>query len=328
MVQSRFLLQIKKGRFMCNSKSYSGSLRLRLFCLAPLLYSVLITNEAALPVSQTLYDIVSEGNSFVAVGANGTIFSSIKGGKWEARVSSVTNDLTTVGYGNGLFVAAGNNGLLLRSTNGVDWSVHRVGAVLSSPDIAFGNGRFVAGGKGANGFWAMLISTNGADWIVVNIEASAAPHLAAGMPFGGVSFGAGKFLAVGGMFAPLSGARAINLMLSSVDGITWREENFNGYSIAKGPITYGNGRFVIVVEAYYHNDDRNLYFDHLLISDNGAEWRSLEGQFPFQWRSNPGNKRAALVAADCSIVVTDPYAQTNSIWQTQGGLTSELRSPN
>src|SRR5687768_436622 len=65
------------------------------FGAAALLICAVASSRIALSASQTLYDATFGAGSFVSVGANGIILSSINGGPWESRVSGVTNDLTT-----------------------------------------------------------------------------------------------------------------------------------------------------------------------------------------------------------------------------------------
>src|SRR5690242_12482114 len=111
-----------------------------------LVLTALTGRAVPLPQGQTLYDVTFGDGTFVAVGANGTIFSSVDGGAWIRRTAVVTNDLRAVAFGGGVFVAAGVNGALISSPDGVAWTERGITAVLSSPDIAYGNGRFVVGG--------------------------------------------------------------------------------------------------------------------------------------------------------------------------------------
>lgn len=260
-----------------------------------LVLATLTARAVPLPLGQTLYDVTFGGGSFVAVGANGTIFSSVNGGAWSLRTAVVTNDLRAVAFGGGVFVAAGANGALVSSPDGVTWTVRSVTAVLSSPDIAYGNGRFVVGGKGAVGFWTMLISTNGMNWESANVETPAPPFLVDGLPFGGVTFGTGKFLAVGGTYSS-------SQTLTSTNGLEWKEQGAEGASGAQvGPITYGNGRFTIVSEWYDDDDDDGGPRHRLVMSDDGLEWNGPSTSISYG--------RHAILAADCATVFTwsTPY---------------------
>ncbi len=266
---------------------------------------------AALPPGTTLYDAAFGNGTFVGVGANGAIFSSVAGGAWEARSSGTTNELRAVAFGGGRFVAAGANGLLLGSTNGVDWTIQNINTVLTSPDAAYGNGRFVVAGKGAPGYWTMLTSTDGTNWVSTQVESAAAPLLLDGLPFGGVTYGAGKFLAVGGV-------QGANLFLTSTNGITWTEQGTTGtQGAAKGPITYGNGQFALVQKFFYDDDDDDGggYFDGLYFSPDSTSWR---GAFAVasEWK--------AVLAADCTFIVSGPY---NTMFSHGGILWTNLPIP-
>src|SRR5262245_11849962 len=138
-----------------------------------MLVSALAGRAAPLPPEQTLYDVTFGAGTFVAVGANGTIFTSVNGGPWNPIASGVSNTLRAVAYGGGIFVAAGENGVLAISPDGVNWTTRSVNAVQFSPDIAYGNGRFVVAGRGPVGSWTMLVSTNGIDWSNVIVDAPA-----------------------------------------------------------------------------------------------------------------------------------------------------------
>jgi hypothetical protein len=264
-----------------------------------------VTGRAApLPPEQTLYDVTFGAGTFVAVGANGTIFSSVSGGAWGPTSSGVSNTLRAVAYGGGSFVAAGDHGVLLSSPDGVNWTQRSVSAVITSPHMAYGNGRFVVAGKGPAGFWTMLVSTNGADWVSVVVDAPAPVSFPQGMPLNSLTFGAGRFLAVGGV----SGG---TLSLTSTDGVTWKEQGMDGMTgVAAGPVAFGNGRFVLVHEWYDDDDDDGGPYQNLLSSDDGAHWT---------WTYSPALYRhQAIVAADCAIVLSigNPYIPNypSSIW--------------
>ncbi len=81
----------------------------------------------------------------------------------------------------------------------------------------------------------MLVSSNGVSWTTVNLDAAGPASVPNGLPFGGLTFGAGRFLAVGGTTGGAS------LFLTSTDGITWKEQAATYPTAAgPGPITYGN----------------------------------------------------------------------------------------
>jgi len=282
--------------------------------LALLILSLLLTalagRTAPLAPGQTLYDAAFGDGTFVAVGSSGSILSSAGGAAWAPRSSGVTNELKSVAFGGGMFVAAGANGVLVSSADGVSWDVRSISAVLSSPDIAYGNGRFVVGGKGPAGLWTMLVSTNGTDWNVVSVEApgSTFPPVPDGLPFGGVTFGAGKFLAAGGLYGA-------GLILISTDGVSWKEQGVLGVPAGgkpKGPLAYGNGQFAMVVNAYEDDDDDDDggFYDRLLLSVDGATWSTSSFLYP-EWK--------AVTAADCTFVLA-PTFSSGFAYYSYGGV--------
>jgi hypothetical protein len=280
-----------------------------LICGSGLALLVAATAMAALPPGQTLNDAAFGDAAFVSVGANGAIYSSVNSGPWELRASGTTNHLQAVAYGGGMFVAAGANGTLLSSSNGVDWAAAGGGATTvswSNPDIAYGNGMFVVGTQGAGAVWTMLMSTNGVDWTSVNVDALG-PY-GVPIPFGGIAFGEGRFLAVGGQYA--------NLLVSSTDGVIWREQGVElprAQSVMSGPITYGNGKFAMVVNMRVSDDDDDgaSYLDQVMLSDEGVHWQSSSfaaGDIP------------ALAAGDCTFVGASTSG-ISPIWFTHGNFT-------
>jgi hypothetical protein len=263
------------------------------------------TAAVGLPAGRTLADAAFGDNAFVSVGTGGTIVSSINGGPWEPRSSGTTNDLQAVAHGNGIFVAAGANGTLLSSSNGIDWVVRGTNGAWSKPDIAYGNGLFVVATKGAGAVWTMLVSSNATDWTAINVDAVGPQNSA--LPFGSVAFGDGRFLAVGGL-------HGLSLVVTSTNGLIWREQGANipsARSAITGPITYGNGKFAMVVSNVTDDDDDGGYLDHVLFSEDGVSWNGTSfgaGDVP------------ALLAAECAFVAATSYLTPNNIAYTRGNF--------
>ena len=266
---------------------------------------VLRAAAVGLPPGQILADAAFGDTAFVSVGTRGTIVSSINGGVWEPRNSGTTNDLQAVAHGNGIFVAAGANGTLLSSSNGVDWVVRGTNGAWSKPDIAFGNGVFVVATKGVEAVWTMLVSSNGIDWVVINVDAVGQHN--SPLPFGSIAFGEGRFLAVGGL-------HGVSMAVTSTNGLVWREQGMSiprASSAITGPITYGNGKFAMVVNNVTDDDDDGGYFDHVLLSEDGLSWQGTSfgaGDVP------------ALLAADCAFVAAASYIAPNNIAYTRGNF--------
>jgi len=98
-----------------------------------------------------IHDIVYAEGLFVAVGAEGRIFTSSDGARWTASRHTSRRDLYAIAYGDGRFVAVGDGATIFTSEDAAVWIasanvVNRSDAVFTS--IAYGNGRFVAAGDG------------------------------------------------------------------------------------------------------------------------------------------------------------------------------------
>lgn len=261
---------------------------------ALLLFPVHSLISATLPPGVTLYGATFGGGTFVSVGANGVIYSSVSGGPWTPRTSGTTNRLEAVAFGGGLFMAAGEDGTLVSSPDGVTWTERSIVVTQKTPQIAYGNGRFVVGGKGGVGLWTMLISSNGADWLSVSVEAPGPTNAPAGLPFGGISFGAGKFVAIGG--APYGAS----LFLNSTNGTTWTQQGASGASpssFSYGPMIFGNGVFAALEYFYDADDDDDGFYERPLFSEDGASWRPIF-QYNVNWKAIAAGDCTFLLAAD------------------------------
>lgn len=272
----------------------------RLLCLLSALQVTDVT--AALPPEQTLRSVVSVGETFVAVGNSGTIVSSINGGPQLIRDSATTNTLESVAWGNGVYVAAGVDGLVVSSTDGLSWSAKRVAAQMTSPRVAYGNGRFVVMGKGRPGFWSVLVSANAIDWTAAEVVSTGPATATNGLPFAGMTFGAGKFLAAGGV-------DSANLVVTSPDGLFWSEQGTVGLvggnnGAIEGPLTYGAGLFAVKVTFINRDEYGNVFprSQSVAVSEDGAQWRGL---------GTPVTPFHSLSISDCGLLVSSPNLGPN-----------------
>jgi hypothetical protein len=107
-------------------------------------------------------------NLYVAVGNNGTLYSSSDGITWTSRTSGFgTTAIFTVAYGNGLFVAAGNSGILTTSTDGITWTArtsnmgsNQIQQVVYANSVWVGVGY----GGGTTNTGGIIYSTDGITW--------------------------------------------------------------------------------------------------------------------------------------------------------------------
>lgn len=115
-----------------------------------------------------LYGVANEGNTYVAVGSNGSILYSTDGGvtwsdsvnvPWTADSRPWLNDVTRA---NGEFVAVGADGTIITSPNGVDWTAAALDTPSSLESVAWnGSDLLVAVGTAVNGASNAYVSDGG-----------------------------------------------------------------------------------------------------------------------------------------------------------------------
>ena len=189
-----------------------------------------------------LYGVRYVNNQFIAVGAHGTISSSLNGMSWYPRTIGFDIQLKAVAYGNGHYVAVGkypislqpaNGTVALTSTDGITYTLgspnHNAGPDEGFEAVVFGNGQFVAVGGSAT----IQTSPDGKAWV---------SRFSENMGFiNDIAYGGGQFVAVSDGFK-LD-------YLRSPDGITWTKGvagAVNGLPNFFRGITYANGKFVAV----------------------------------------------------------------------------------
>jgi hypothetical protein len=146
-------------------------------------------------------------------------------------------------------------------------------AALPFSNIIYADNKFVAI---SNGSFSLLYSADGISWTTVTIGS-----------FGlrGITYGAGKFVAVGAEF---SGIDLISNVQVSTDGITWtRYTPFtNGPSLKD--VTFGNGLFVAVADGGGNR---------VITSTDGISWTLRIAAENNQWQSIAyGNGKFVAIA--------------------------------
>jgi hypothetical protein len=116
--------------------------------------------------------VTYNGSIYIAVGANGTIFTSTNLSSWTSRTTNTVNDLNFVNCINrSNCFAGGKNGTLLYSVNGITWSNATSGTSANLNSMACGYSNCII--VGDNG--TMLSTTNLSTWIAVPTNAFITP---------------------------------------------------------------------------------------------------------------------------------------------------------
>jgi hypothetical protein len=236
---------------------------------------LLLTSMAntCLADNHLLLDITDNGaGTYVAVGENGSIVSSVDSVTWTYQnnpdTSTPKQTLRSVTYGGGKFVAVGNKGIILTRADGQSWMLASAHANQNSnlANVVYGQD---ANGKGqyvAAGGKTILTSSDGLRW---------EPQRAT-VPSGeaqwnslveGLFYANGSYLLVGSASVPRVGSAKNNGGTFVLRGVnsnalwTWQEA-YAGYKRLKFPdgspagdsgalynLVYGNGQFVAVGSA-------------------------------------------------------------------------------
>lgn len=155
---------------------------------------------------------------FVAVGANGAMYSSTDGITWAALTSGVATNLNAAVFRGGAYLAAGDSGTMLYSTDAITWTPRTTGTANNLYAIATNSGLFVAvGAKGT-----ILISGDGITWTAAANSGTANDLYAV------THYGDSLWIAVG----------ANGTLVTSTDGITWKSVTSNTALDLKG-VAYG-----------------------------------------------------------------------------------------
>lgn len=202
---------------------------------------------------------VTFGSAFVAVGAQGALYSSPDFNSWtpitwtalKNPMTDTRPDLNAATYGNGVYLAAGAGGTMLRSSNAVTWT--------QQATSTNGNDIYALATNGSTGFVAVgqngtiLTSADGITWTTVSSGTTNDLHA--------VTYGHPYWIAAG----------KNGTALISVNGANWTPLATNTTQNIKG-ITYGisinpttavqTGMFVAV------GDNGTL----LTSIDNGTTW--------------------------------------------------------
>ncbi len=201
---------------------------------------------------------------------------------WQQRRPATDGFWRRIRHANELFLVPGYfTNYIYTSPDGINWSsrpLPRAWPLLR--DVAWGNGIYLAVGSDQGTVYA---STNGVDWT--------AQYMSFLQDMMAVSFGAGKFVAVGGTtvctttngidWTPQVQLPSVYLycvtygggqfiiggydgtIFSSPDGLTWAPQSSGGRTERLESVAYGNGIFVMA---------GSFRSDVLLTSTDGTNW--------------------------------------------------------
>jgi photosystem II stability/assembly factor-like uncharacterized protein len=161
------------------------------------------------------------GTVFVAVGANGAMYSSPDGTQWTALNSGVAGNLNAAVYGLGAYMTVGDGGVMLYSTDAATWTAQNNVSANNLYSIA-SNQVNLSVAVGANG--TILTSSDGKTWV-----AAASSGTATTQDLRAVTYSAlGTWVAVG----------SNGTLITSTDASNWKAVASNTASDLKG-IAYG-----------------------------------------------------------------------------------------
>lgn len=215
-----------------------------------------------------LNDAIYDGRRYLAVGESGAIVSSPDGVNWtELAKPRQAPDYYAIEYANGLYVVAGDDGRIWTSKDGSAWTQKYGGVQVDLAGVAEARNLVVAVGADGAIFsssspwpWKWLRRFTGTTQPLHSVAAGTDLFVAVGdhgtvltsadaktwttQPSGtaadlqSVIFAGGRFVAAGN----LTGGKAV--ILTSVDGLTWKAQQIDGTGI-RG-VAFGQGKFVLV----------------------------------------------------------------------------------
>ncbi|MFZ5998214.1 MAG: hypothetical protein ACOYW7_12115 [Nitrospirota bacterium] len=220
-----------------------------------------------------------DNNTFVAVGAGGTIVTSFfdEWGNltWNSQTWATGANLNRITKGNGLFVTVGDSGTILYSWDGTTWNSADSGTSSNIHRILYENGLFVA--VGADG--AITTSTDGCNWTAATSGTTE--------DLMGITYGNGIFVAVGNGGTIVTSPDGANWTLRPIDGIT-----------ASLRVAFGNGTFVSVGDGGV-----------ILTSTDGVAWTQRNSGTDATLRSEVYALGTFVVAGSNGVILqSDPMA--------------------
>ena len=168
---------------------------------------------------------------------------------WQPTVSPVTNNLTSVTYGNGVYVASGNTtgsaGVIITSANGINWVQRTPATATLLNGILFDGTRFISYGTD------ICTSPDGKTWTLVT----------AGINVTGLTYGGGLYVC-----CSTSGYGGHTLYGSVLSSLTYSPSILLTFGCPLA-LCYGNGQFWGVTGGWSTN-----VYACVIYSTNGYTW--------------------------------------------------------
>lgn len=240
------------------------------------------------PTEDWLEGVTAGGDRLVAVGDNGSVYTSMDGVEWSVGSSGVTNWLRDVAYDGSRFVAVGEDGTVLSSENGLQWSAqaspveeHLTAVAVLSP------GFLVAGDNGT-----VLLSEDGAAWQCVDVGETNDLYT----------------VAATGLDALVAGDRAIRVR---VEG-QWRDESTGPNRPVDGAYYASLG----LLDSVFLGGYAGMMIEGFRVGDGAYEW---------YWRTTPDRPWLFDLASTSNLFVT--VGDQSTVMTSLDGITWAFEIP-
>lgn len=254
---------------------------MKLFFLVVSMLNVLFAYEYINPVgnAQNIFDIASDGSSYVAVGGSGKILyaSSASSEYVPIKDLNTSSDFQAIVYGDGKYIAVANkyvNGhsvTFYSSSDGQHWSAGNAYENSYIAKVIYNGSKYVAvgslaGGTGdSNEATLIMTSSDGISWDAKTITSNKYMR--------DIIYVGNKFVAVGDYYDTTNSAYQ-SAVITSSDAVTWNIEK-DDFNASISDIHYANGKFVLV--GYQQVGYQKV--SKIYESSDGSSWSDVAFSF-------------------------------------------------
>ncbi len=258
-----------------------------------------ITNNS---YSSYSYSSITYGaNRFVAVGLNGAIKTSDDGISWIKRESNTQHWLRRVIWTGKKFFAVGYGyspitsrpvAVIISSEDGMKWDSEEIDTEsdIRLGGIAWNGSKYVAVGQGG-----ICVSDDGDNWNFQTTQQGLED----------IVWGNGKFIAVGYEYMSISSSEPVAKIISSDDGIEWKEINA-GFTSYLNRIIWDGSKFISV--------GKNGI---IIVSTDGVNWKQVESGVYFELSDIEYNEMNYVASGWDSKILTSLDGES---WETFDSL--------